>query len=555
MHLRIHQANHQMKRVVTVILGGLTFLMVMCSSGHSTVFSYRNNETSQPNCHDSLKLTDYRILNRSGSNQKKVTAHTDIFPANTKVHASYSVASRLSVDSPFFLSIWRRIRQRFLQTSFWILFLASYGAIAYLAYKARVRNRQLSSLNRTLNQQIDQLQTDKEEAQMANQSKSLFLANMSHELRTPLNTILNFPKLLMLDKFELGEKELYLVKRIQENGEYLLNLTNQILDLSKIEAGKMTLNLGKTTLKSLCESIDLMLRPSAERKGLDLKIIPESDIPSLLYTDGIKLQQILVNLLSNAIKFTTVGSVILTVKKLHSLDRLRFTVLDTGVGIAPEELTTLFDAFVQTQSGLHSQKGTGLGLTISYKLVELLGGELKVDSVLDQGTRFTFDIPANIKRNEAVTRHTWTETVRVRLAAGQPQYRILVVDDYISNREILAVLLAAWGFTVYEAIDGKDAIAKWKTWQPHLIFMDLKMPKLDGHQATQIIKSLSTDAPKIVAVTASVFAQDRAVTFATGCDDCISKPYRATTIIAALTRHLGVEFCASDCRAAHSDFL
>ncbi len=395
------------------------------------------------------------------------------------------------------------------------------------------------------------LRQAKDDAEAANRAKSTFLANMSHELRTPLNAILGFAQLMDRDPRLAGDLRESLVT-IRQSGEHLLSLINDVLQVSKIEAGQTTLELRAFDLTRLLADIESMFRLRATEKGLQLLVEDAPDVPQYIRADEGKLRQVLINLLSNAVKFTDEGGVTVRVRAEGDDGEpplLRFEVEDTGCGIHPDEIDDLFDPFVQSVNRQVEsyQEGTGLGLTISRHFVELMGGIIDLESALGRGSLFRFAIPVEIA--EAPDEPEVRRKRRVvGLEPDQPVYRLLVVEDRETNRRLLVKLLSSLGsppvgFEIRTAANGQEAIEVWDAWDPNLIWMDMRMPVMDGYEATKRIKATAKgQATVIIALTASAFEEDRALILSEGCDDFVSKPFREAEIFDRLEAHLGVRF-------------
>ena len=363
----------------------------------------------------------------------------------------------------------------------------------------------LNHLIQRVSEYTQALQTAKESAEAASRAKSEFLSKMSHEFRTPLNAILGFTQVMGNDPSLNPEQQEHL-DTISRSGEHLLVLINDVLEMAKIEAGQITLNESNFDLHRLLKSLQEMLQIRAQAKGLRLIFDCPSDIPQYLRTDEGKLRQVLINLLGNAIKFTRRGWVKLRIRagdesllignrqeaSPYTLPltpySLRFEVEDTGPGIAPEEIETLFSAFVQTSTGQQSQEGTGLGLAISRQFVNLMGGNITVDSALGEGATFRFGVQVGLVQTVDMELPHTNRTV-IKLAPDQPDYRILVVEDNPVNRRVMVKLLTLCGFQVREAINGEEAVALMESYPPDLIWMDMQMPVMDGYEATRRIKA------------------------------------------------------------------
>ncbi len=380
-----------------------------------------------------------------------------------------------------------------------------------------------------------------EAAEAANRAKSVFLANMSHELRTPLNAILGFAQLLIRGT-GLSREQLEHLEVINRSGEHLLSLINDVLEMSKIEAGRLSLHVRAFDLDRLLHDLEDMLRLRVEEKGLYLIFELDPGMPRTVSADPAKLRQVILNLLSNAIKFTDKGGVTLRGRAQVGARgvRLRFEIEDTGCGIAQDELALLFKPFEQTRSGRHSQEGTGLGLTISQQFVRLMGGEITVSSHFGRGSCFAFEI--EVGGAEGAREVVEDGRRALHLAPGQPAWRILIVEDRWQNREVLLRLLQPLGFQVREAQNGAEAVALAASWRPQLIWMDIRMPVMDGYEATRLIKAAPGGAETVViALSANVFEDDRQRMLSVGCADFVAKPFREQEILDVMVRYLGVE--------------
>lgn len=377
-------------------------------------------------------------------------------------------------------------------------------------------------------------------ALQASRAKSTFLANMSHELRTPLNGILGFVQLMLRDRrLEADQRDNLNV--ILRSGEHLLSLINDVLSISKIEAGREILNPQPFDPRRMLDALDRAFRLQADTVELDFEFFVDANLPGYVMGDEGRLRQVLYNLLGNSFKFTQRGSIVVRVS--WAAGRARFAVEDTGCGIPPDQVTRIFEAFSQADSGVRSQEGTGLGLAISRHFIRLMGGDISVESVPGKGSTFAFEI--DLKETEATNEAAPLPRV-VGLEPGQPEFRLLVVDDRAENRRLLRQLLGALGFDVREAADGVAGVEMFEKWRPHLVWMDMRMPVMDGLEATRRIRSVERrdGGPHVpvLALTASAFDHDRDRILSAGCDDVVTKPFREEVIFAKLAEHLHVRF-------------
>ena len=404
----------------------------------------------------------------------------------------------------------------------------------------------VSGISETMHRARTHATESKELAEAANRAKSVFLANMSHELRTPLNAILGFSK-LMSNRPDTTARQRENLDIISNSGDHLLNLINNVLDISKVEAGHMVKENATINLGRFLREIESLMSIQVDQKGLRFSMEQSPDLPSNIMVDSGKLRQVLINLIGNAIKFTESGRVSLRaeVAKQESmhLAHVRFEVEDTGIGIRKEDREIIFSPFAQKIDQPLAETGTGLGLAICKQYIEFMGGQICVTSEPGKGSVFHLEIPVEVlpPSKDIITE---LEHKRVTgLAEGQGRYRLLITEDQPENRLLLRKLLEPLGFDLREAINGQEAVALFEQWHPHLIWMDIRIPVMSGLEATRRIRESDAGAnTRIVALTAHALEEERREILDAGCDDFIRKPYRDTEIFEALAKHLGVRF-------------
>jgi PAS domain S-box-containing protein len=450
----------------------------------------------------------------------------------------------------------------------------------------------------------------REAAESANLAKSAFLANMSHEIRTPLNAILGFSQLLQRDPALTHEQKGYL-DTVSRSGEHLLTLINDILEMSKIEAGRTRLSLADSDFYALLKDVEAMIRVHAEEKGLMFQVTHIEPVPRYFHADSGKTRQVLMNLLGNAIKFTENGGITVQVRSEQAwagdgdagtrghedegekegrgelsqhfvpsrpdtspslpfsasppLDvpassgavpvRVIIEVTDTGTGIAPEEIGSVFEAFEQTRSGRYQGHGTGLGMAISRKFARLMGGDLTVTSEVGKGSTFRFSFVAGVVDSARFEGNASVQPGQViGLKSGRPVPRVLVVDDNDANRVVLRHLLKIVGFEVREAPGGREAVTLSEEWRPAMVLMDRRMPGMDGLKAIRAIKANHWGRDtRIVIVTAGVFEGDEQECLRAGADGFIAKPYKDDEIMAVIGSLIEVDFVYEEAEAAPTE--
>ena len=435
--------------------------------------------------------------------------------------------------------------------------LISDVAVVVSIEERKAAEQLLQNLNQALEQRIEErtqeLRQAKEAAELANRAKSTFLANMSHELRTPLNVILGYAQILSRnpDFSPLHREQL---ETIGTSGAHLLNLISDILDVSKIEAGHVKVEISVFNLPQFIHSLTQFFEIQAQQKNLRFEVNLAPDLPQTIHSDEGKLRQILINLLSNAFKFTPTGSVTFTMAPQDTPDSpaLYFSVQDTGIGISEADLEKIYDPFFQIINPVdqeNSVQGTGLGLCICKNFVELLGGTLRCESIPQQGSHFFFSLPLDFPISPM--KNLISPAIQPPSSRLLPSTaKVLVAEDDRLTQIFMSHLLGHYSFEVKLAKNGEEALDLWQTWQPDLIFLDIRMPKITGLEVTQQIRqavraSASTDtplkSPVIIAITASAFAEDRKILLETGCNEFLSKPLVMNELNQVLHRYLDFE--------------
>jgi PAS domain S-box-containing protein len=399
-------------------------------------------------------------------------------------------------------------------------------------------------LEETVQQRTKELMVMRDAAEAANKAKSVFLANMSHELRTPLNAILGFSSMMRRDPLLTGSQSENL-NIINRSGEHLLSLINDVLEMAKIEAGHLQLEITAFDLDGLVLEVTEMMQIRAREKGLRLLLDQSSEFPRYIKNDKARIRQILINLINNAVKFTQQGGVTVRLGvKNNARHHLLIEVEDTGPGIAPEDQTRLFEPFVQLTEETGTQRGTGLGLTITRQFVQMMGGNISVESMPGKGSLFRVELPVELAApNDILGPEIRKKNEVLGLAPGQPRYRIMIVEDQRENQLLLFQLMTDIGLEAKVVGNGKQCLELFQDWQPDLIWMDRRMPVMDGVETTHRIRQLPDgQSVKIVAVTASAFKEQQQEMLDAGMDDFVRKPYRFDEIYECMSRQLGIKY-------------
>ena len=542
-----------------------TSVAMLVSSLSDGVITYANTSTGTM-----LERESHELIKRSIKDLYYLPAEWEIlqqqFSQNQRVR-DYEIRLCKANQEPVWVlaslhPLWLKGEQVLLST-FYDITLLKKTEIALRESETKLRE-QANLLEHRVEERTHDLKLAKEAAEAASRSKAAFLANMSHELRTPLNAILGFAQLMLYDQ-ELNEQHQADLQTICNSGNHLLTMINDILEMSKLEAGSVLLREKECYLYNIVDTARDMLSLKAQEKSLSFDVSIQPDVPPYIYTDEGKLRQILINLISNAIKFTDTGHIHVRVDvrgisedvkaivgEYSEIPRiLCFEVEDTGAGISEAEILTLFQPFVQTHSGRRSQEGTGLGLSISYNYVKIMGGQMSVTSKVGEGSTFRFYIP--VKSLDLFNLNSPSKlSNRVIGIEGNQTYRILIAEDIRLNRQLLTRILSPLGFDVREVSNGEEAIAVWQSWSPHLIWMDVKMPILGGQEAASAIREIesmrnisASQKVRIIALTASLIDLREEDLFLHGFDGFLAKPFTEDKIFARMAEQLNLTYIYS----------
>ncbi len=442
-------------------------------------------------------------------------------------------------------------------TSHLVIWLLGIGGISFGTRQVRKRIIESQRVERLLSRHKNELELEvkqrtsdllkaKDEAETSNRAKSDFLANMSHEIRTPMNAILGFSQLLQ-NSNSMTPDQRENVDYINRSGEHLLGLINDVLEMSKIEAGRLQLKPATFNLLDLLEDLMVMFKVRTDSKKLSFELDKQKELPGLIVTDEGKLRQIIINLLGNAVKFTDQGGIILRASCQAATGNeasliLNIEVEDSGRGIDEDELPKLFQPFQQAAAGVAQNGGTGLGLAIAREHAQLMGGDISVDSEPDKGSIFRCFIPCEPGYSKNLNRPAQEHKV-IGLKPGQESIRILIADDRTENRILLNKILDPIGFELHDAKNGLEAVEQFQSWQPQLILMDIFMPKMDGRDAIRKIRTLPGGKDiAIIAVSASVFEEERQDVLNTGADSFLRKPINHSQLLTEIGQQLKLEF-------------
>ena len=447
------------------------------------------------------------------------------------------VAIKIHIEPPFWDTSWFR------GLTATLVIVSLFGGFRWRVKAIETQRehleKQVTDRTRDLKTSNDQLLIAKEEAEAANLAKSTFLANMSHELRTPLNAILGYTQIMSRGSGIKATNWNEGLAVIHESGEHLLTLISDILDLAKVETGRIELSPIKTHFPNFLKGLEGIVRTRAESKSLLFAMETPSDLPEGIWVDEVRLRQVLLNLLNNAVKYTREGSVILRVNTQQEESteqwKIRFEVADSGIGISPEDQTRIFNPFEQLNTGNDLIGGTGLGLAISRDLVNLMGGTLEVQSELGKGSIFRFEI--RIPMAEVEKHHKTDQKTIVGYEGARRQ--VLVADDNRNNRLMLLNMLKPLGFRVVLVENGEEAVAQIRKSPPDILLVDLVMPVMNGFEALQTIrKDPSFEKLPVITISASVQEADKEKSRLTGSDGFLSKPIRENELLTLLESHL-----------------